>query len=315
MPVTTLTDTDRIRLLAPPSGRVSIVLDTDTYNEIDDQFALVYALLSPERVRLEAIYAAPFHNQRSSGPGDGMEKSYQEIERLLSRLNRSPEGFVFRGSTTWLPAPDQPVHSAAAADLVARAKTPRDGPLYVVAIGAITNVVSALLLAPEIAERIVVVWLGGHPTYWPHTREFNLQGDLPASQMLFDSGVALVHVPCINVTQQLKTTEPELAKYVRDQGPVGEYLYQIFVEYHDDHFARSKEIWDLGPVAYLVNPTWFDHSLTHSPILTRDTTWSIDPHRHLIRTIHSVNRDQVFGDLFRKLAARSGDGLSTADGN
>ena len=45
-------------------------LDTDTYNEIDDQFALVQMVLSPQRIRLEAIYAAPFLNERSSSPGD-----------------------------------------------------------------------------------------------------------------------------------------------------------------------------------------------------------------------------------------------------
>jgi len=48
-----------------------MVLDTDTYNEVDDQFAVVYALRSPERLRVEALYAAPFHNDRSSGPADG----------------------------------------------------------------------------------------------------------------------------------------------------------------------------------------------------------------------------------------------------
>ena len=62
--------------LAPPTGPVRMVLDTDTYNEIDDQFALVWALLSPEKLAMEAIYAAPFHNARSNGPGDGMERSY-----------------------------------------------------------------------------------------------------------------------------------------------------------------------------------------------------------------------------------------------
>ena len=50
-----------------------MVLDTDTYNEIDDQYALAQVLLSPEDVTVEAVYAAPFHNARSTGPGDGME--------------------------------------------------------------------------------------------------------------------------------------------------------------------------------------------------------------------------------------------------
>ena len=84
-------------MLAPRPGRVRAVLDTDTYNEIDDQFALVQALLSPDRIALEAIYAAPFHNTRSTGPGDGMDKSYDEILRLLGRMGRSPDGFVFKG--------------------------------------------------------------------------------------------------------------------------------------------------------------------------------------------------------------------------
>ena len=95
-----------------------MVLDTDTYNEIDDQFAIVYALLSPERITCEAIYAAPFHNQRSSGPADGMLRSYAEIGRVLDRLGRAPDGLVHQGSTTWLPALDQPVPSAAVDDLI-----------------------------------------------------------------------------------------------------------------------------------------------------------------------------------------------------
>ena len=44
-----------------------MVLDTDTYNEIDDQFALVYALLCPEKLNVEAVYAALFTNDRSTG--------------------------------------------------------------------------------------------------------------------------------------------------------------------------------------------------------------------------------------------------------
>lgn len=64
----------RNRLLAEPCGDVTAVLDTDTYNEIDDQFALVYAWLAPS-VRLNAVYAAPFLNARASGPGDGITKA------------------------------------------------------------------------------------------------------------------------------------------------------------------------------------------------------------------------------------------------
>jgi len=299
----TLPEEERVRLLTPPAGRLPLVLDTDTFNEIDDQFALVYALLAPERLSVEAIYAAPFHNSRSSGPGDGMEKSYTEIERLLDRLGRPAAGLVHRGSTAWLPAADQPVPSAAADDLIARARAPREGPLYVAAIGAITNIASAILAAPDIVGRIVIVWLAGQPSYWHHTREFNLSQDLHASRVVLDSGVPLVHVPCQNVAQQLRTTQAELERHVKNRGPVGDYLFEIFSDYYPDHFGRSKEIWDLGPVAYLVNPGWAESALVHSPILTAGETWSCDPRRHMVRELLALDRDAIFGDLFRRLEA------------
>ncbi len=297
----TLTTEQRLRMLEPPVGNVRMVLDTDTYNEIDDQFALVYALLSPDRLDVEAIYAAPFHNERSSGPEDGMNRSYDEILRVLQRLGRSGDGWVYRGSTSWLPASGEPVHSPAADDLIARAMADPARPLYVVAIGAITNVASAILQAPEIVERIVVVWLGGHPTYWHHTTEFNLKQDMRASRLIFDSGVPLVRVPCINVTEHLKTTQAELAQFVKGRGAVGDYLYEIFSAYYDDHYARSKELWDIGPIAWLLNADWADSVLMHSPILNSEQTWSHDPHRHLVREVYRVNRDAIFRDLFQKI--------------
>src|SRR5689334_15253182 len=129
-----LSEAERVARLEPPAGKVQIVLDTDTFNEIDDQFAVAYALLSPERIGLEAIYAAPFAGRHApNGPGEGMEKSYDEILRLLDLMGRSAENFVFKGSTAWLSAPDQPVPSPAADDLVARARQQRETPLYVVA--------------------------------------------------------------------------------------------------------------------------------------------------------------------------------------
>ena len=60
--------------LSPFAGRIPMVLDTDTYNEVDDQFALAYAMLSPEKLHVQAVYAAPFCNKRAATPGEGMKK-------------------------------------------------------------------------------------------------------------------------------------------------------------------------------------------------------------------------------------------------
>lgn len=297
------TAAERAGLLEPPQGRQPVVLDTDTYNEIDDQFALVYALLSPE-VDLQAVYAAPYHNDRSTGPGDGMEKSYEEILRILAFMGRNATGLAWRGSTTWLPSLSEPVRSPAVDDLIARAKQARPGPLYVLAVGAITNVASALLLAPEIASRIVVVWLGGHPTYWPDTREFNLRQDPLATRVVLGCGAPLVMIPCALVAEQLRTTLSEMELYVKNRGAVGSYLYNIYEEYIQDHYARSKVIWDMSAVAYMVNAAWLPTDLVPSPVLRDDITWGpADPARHLVRIVRHVNRDAIFRDLFLKLKA------------
>lgn len=281
-----------------------MVLDTDTYNEIDDQFAVVYSLLS-EKINVEAIHAAPFHNSRSDGPGDGMEKSYEEILRLLERLDHPHEDFVFRGSTTYLPRRSTPVESESTENLIKLAMMDRDAPLYVAAIGAITNVASAILLEPKIIERIVIVWLGGQPYYWPTAREFNLQQDIPASQIIFDCGVPLIHIPCKNVSEHIRTTVPEMERYVKGRGAIGDYLYEIFVEYHRDHYAWSKVIWDISAMAWLLDSRWIPSHIAPSPILNNEGRWSFDPSRHFTRVAVNANRDAIFGDLFRKLEGAS----------
>ena len=298
----TLSESKRLEMLQPPSGQVQMVLDTDTYNEIDDQFAVVHALLSPEHLNVEALYAAPFHNNRSDNAEDGMEKSYDEILRLLDFLNVPADGFAYRGSRAFLTDNETPVPSDAATDMIERAMTHNaEDPLYVVAVGAITNVASAILIEPAIIERIVVIWLGGNPLYWPHTKEFNLMQDLHSAQVVLDSGVPFVWLPARGVVSHLHTTVAEMERYVQGRGKVGDYLVEIFKDYSKDHFAWSKVIWDLSATAYLVNPTWVPTDIVHCPILTEAVTWSFDNSRHLMRVATSVNRDAIFRDLFEKL--------------
>ena len=291
--------------LALPEGPVRAVLDTDTFNEVDDQFALAHALLSPERIRLEAVYAAPFVNERAEDPGEGMEKSYEEIGRVLDLVGKGPSGGVYRGSTRYLGDPSRPVDSEAARDLIARAKA-SDEPLYVMAIGAPTNVASAILLDPTIIENIVVVWLGGHALHWDHTREFNLMQDPAASRVLLDSGVPLVLLPCMGVVQMLATTIPELAHFLDGAGGAAQFLFERVRDFPDkpaDSWCWHKVIWDVAATSWIINPEWCPSSLLTSPVLRDDLTWDTAPapDRHLIRYVHEVKRDRMFADLFRKL--------------
>lgn len=290
--------------LQPPKTPVPLILDTDTYNEIDDQFALAYALCSPEAIDLLAIYAAPFFNERSSGPADGMERSYEEIHRVLDRMGEPPGKIpVLKGSTTYLTGPEVPVESPAARDLVDRAlsRSPEDPPLYVAAIGAITNIASAILMEPKIIERMVVLWLGGHARFYPSNHEFNLKQDVPAAQIIFDSGVPLIWFPCQGMASQLVTTMPELRKDLAGRSAIGDYLVEITGKHHADHFAWGKVIWDVAPVSWLVNPDWLVSRIDSSPQLENDESWVRDDARHPICEALFIHRNAVFRDLFTKL--------------
>lgn len=296
-------------LAIPGPGRVRAVLDTDTYNEIDDQYAVAYSLLSPERMSVEAIYAAPFVNDRSPTAAGGMEKSYEEILRLLDFFPDANQSTVFRGSNRFFERKDRPVESPAARDLIEKAIEPSDEPLFVLTIGCPVNVSSAILMEPKIKERIVVVWLGGTTHYWDSASEFNLRQDVIASQVLFDSGVPLVQIPTKNVAEHLRTTAPELERFMRGRSRIGDYLYGQFLQYQavrtkgrNRDFPYSKVIWDISAIAWLNDPDWVPSEIVPSPVLTDDMRWETAPGRHNIRVANNVNRDAVFNDVFSRFS-------------
>ena len=141
----------RLINLSNPKGKVDVILDTDAFNEIDDQFAIGYMLKKPERLNVVGICAAPFTNEKSEGPADGMEKSYDEILKLLSLMGMEDmKDKVYKGSERYMPDESTPVESEAA-DFMARMADnySPENPLYIVAIGAITNVSSAILKNPN----------------------------------------------------------------------------------------------------------------------------------------------------------------------
>lgn len=359
------------RILREPVGRVRCVIDTDTRNEIDDQYALAWAFLSRDKLQIEGIYAAPYsfqerineqrqadrlrgrgslsdeerailarhigllrqldearidvHDDRQLdpqgtvlvSPGQGMELSYQEILKVCDKLDVDFSDRVFRGSDRYLASLDEPVESEAVEHLIASAKTATvDDPLHVVAIGAATNVAAALLLAPEIIETVAVSWTAGYPTTVMDIVQpsFNMEQDVLASQLLFDSGVPLVYLPGFHVGAQLSLSLPEVESWVRGKGAIGDYLHWLYINnpHHlrqgfVDHFARSWIMWDLINFAWLINPAWAPSYLTDAPYLSADCRWYRQGQpRHPMREALDINRDAIYRDFFGKLAALDG---------
>ncbi|MCL2318855.1 MAG: nucleoside hydrolase [Treponema sp.] len=296
-----------LKRLRKPSGPVDVVIDTDTYNEIDDQFALAFLIKSPEKLRLRAINAAPFLNRKSTSPGDGMEKSNAEIMKILTLMKRDDlKGMVQKGSAAFLPSETKPVDSPAAHNLAELAAGyTEDKPLYVIAIGAITNVASAILLRPEIISRIVIIWLGGHAHTWPNTAEFNMRQDVAAARIVFGCGAALVQLPCMGVVSAFTASGPELEHWLRGKNALCDYLVETTTRAarEDQKLPTwTRVIWDVCAVAWLLDGDFMEDYLCPSPIPQYDNHYSFDPARHLIRYVYHVYRDKLFGALFSKLA-------------
>jgi inosine-uridine nucleoside N-ribohydrolase len=296
-----------INKLQKPTGKIDVVIDTDTFNEIDDQFALSYLIKLEDELALKAIYAAPFFNEKSSGPGDGMEKSYEEIMRILKVMGREDyREITYKGSLVYLSNETEAVDSPAARDLVKRAMNrSEDNPLYVIAIGAITNVASAILMEPKIIDKIVLIWLGGNAHDWPDNLEFNLMQDVAAARVVFDSGVPLVQLPCSGVVSAFRTTGPELEYWLRGKNELCDYLVDSVlkeVEKMEGSSCWSRVIWDVTAVAWLLDGNFMSDRLEHSPIPEYDHRYAFDRNRHMIKYVYSINRDQLFEHLFKTLS-------------
>ena len=302
---------DLIKNLNVPAGKIDVVLDTDTFNEIDDQYAVAYMLRSDDKLTTKAIYAAPFFNSHSTSPEDGMERSYEEVLKIVSLCGRDDlKPNIFKGSRTYLPNEETPVDSPAANDLAKRAmEYTKENPLYVVAIGAITNVASALLINPEIAERIVIVWLGGHAAHIPApVKEFNMVQDIAAARVIFGCGAPVVQLPCAGVVDAFTVSKPELEYWLVGKNPLADYLARNTIREVEDRpnykeRVWTRVIWDVTAVAWLLNEKdrFMLSTVKHAVVPEYDKEYAHPDNRHFMRYVCLIRRDALMGDLFAKL--------------
>ncbi len=318
-----------------------VVIDTDAANEIDDQFALAWALLAPDRLRIEAINAAPFghgdflaalvaaQQLRGDAPsttfeqlavdlGDeviaqllaqgpaslGMERSYNEILRVLDAAQPEHRPAVHRGADRFMTDPDDMVDSAAARAIVELVHASPER-LFVAVLGASTNVAAALLLDPTIAKKMTVVFVAGYPSASPHVDDsFNLLQDRNASNRLLADDVNLVYIPGYQAADTLSVSLPDLERHVAGCGPLGELLVQL---YHDNPLAaeptkpgHSWVMWDLAPIAWLIDPSWVPTVDTEAASVGADHRW----HRRPGTMVEAfrVDRRSIYIDFYERLA-------------
>jgi len=203
-----------------------------------------------------------------------------------------------------------PVPSPAASDLVMRAKQySSENPLYVVAIGAITNVASALISDPSIAENIVIVWLGGHALHYHHTREFNMMQDIAAARVVMASGAPFVQLPCQGVVSAFRISRPELEFWLKGKNELADYLAENTIA-AAEKYASGKPwtrcIWDVTAVAWLMNDKirFMSSRIIPTALPTYDNYYSNMPNALPMRYVYDINRDGLMTDLLKRIASK-----------
>ena len=283
----------------------NLILDTDTFNEIDDQFAITYAMLA-EDIHLLALTAAPFLNEKSISPEDGMEKSYQEMIRVRDLVDPNSTIPCYRGSRNYMKNTITPQPSEAAENIV-RLVHEADDIVYIAVIGCYTNVASALLLDPSIADKVVVLMVGANKFERVDCNEFNLWQDRCAARVLFECGVPLVVLPAFDGTERITTTTGEVHYYLKDKaGAIGNYLCEIFAgaEGEAENAAgiccsRQRSIWDIASIAFLRNPDAFcSHAIVPARTIDAEGMWrDLNDGRQMIYA-PDFFRNAIFSDFY-----------------
>ncbi|CAN5881852.1 hypothetical protein BH23ACT11_BH23ACT11_23620 [soil metagenome] len=234
-----------------------VVLDCDTKNEVDDQFAIAHALgLPPGTLEVRGVVSV--HNTTAHGP-DSRDLYQEEAERVVA-LCRSAVPCI-RGAERPMEGPHAPVKSAGLDFLVEEA---RCGPLTIIATGPATDVAALLLTAPEVRENLRVVWLGGFGDSESYERfkmgELNGRADIASWRALLSEPVDLLQVPGWPGPAKILVEAFSFAEKLRDLGrPVADYLAEILLEwvagYEGEIDPRGEKIiWDVACVAAVADP-------------------------------------------------------------
>lgn len=295
----------RLPYSVPKAAEIRLIVDTDAKNEADDQFAIMHHLLTPV-FDVRAVCAAHFE-QKIGYAGGSMEASFQEIQKVLA-LAEIEDVPALRGCEKPLAGETDCPTSEAVDFLIREARREDSRPLFVAVQGAMTNLAAALNKAPDIGEKITVIWNGGGP--YPVGRpEFNVMQDPHAVRAVLNSSAAVWQIPQ-DVYASLEITLAELAHRVSPCGSIGKYLFEQLVqdnlqEYNPHFLLRTGENWTLGDnatIAVLIQNQFRGNWYTApAPTFREDLCYGENPDGKPIRIYTDLDVRMTLEDFYGKL--------------
>lgn len=285
-----------------------VIINSDVKNEADDQFAIVHALLS-HTLDVRGVIPAHFGTHRTT---ESLAESRAELDLVLDLLDLDHEVPTADGAPAALVDEQTPIDSPGARLIIEEARRSDAGPLFIAFLGPLTDMASALLLAPDIADTdTTVIWIGGPPYgdlvsvgSWP---EFNLRNDIASANVVFDSGIRLWQVPS-NVYRQVNVGYAELEAKVEPHGDLGRYLAQQVVDFNSQFHrvaVESRSLGDSPAIALMIDPFCAAMRRQSGVRFTDDGHYEpADPGREIL-VVESVDVRFLLEDMFAKIARHS----------
>ena len=235
--------------------KIPVILDADTGNEVDDPYALARALIEPTWNVL-ALNATHWQTSHWAEP-NSMENSHRINQVLLGHMGLNVK--TRRGGTArmydW---GDLAQHSAAAYEIINQAKSlPKEQKLTVIALGALTNVASALYIDPTIEDRIILYWLGSNYDFEKgimSTLDFNCIMDTRALHALLNSEVEM-HIVNHDAALEMNFEYAALEKRWKGKHPLGDFLVDRWYN-HRDGLRKMRWLWDIAIIQAAIHPEW-----------------------------------------------------------
>ena len=277
--------------------KYKVILDTDTYNEADDQFALSYLLKSNDIFDLQAVTIAPFkHDAYKKSVSDSVDDSYNEACKIYNFFKINDISNIYKGSRDYISNGYNENNDAVNKIVEIAAQNEKT---YILAIGCLTNVALAIKNHPEIINKIEVVWLGSNFLFGLN-QDFNFRQDVEAVKIVFNSKVKLTVIPCSPITSNLMTSIYELKAEIGNKNQLCNYLCDVF---YNRSWGPTKRwpLWDISVIAYMINKKWFKTMNISCPIINDDNTFTLTENRNKITFVNYLNANEIFNDLFNKL--------------
>lgn len=302
--------------------RMRVIIDNDFSGDPDGLFQLAQQVLSPS-VEISAIIGSHLKKGDGFDPSDSTAShAVAKAKQLLTVMGMENRFQIYEGSNKGMTDAHTPVRSAAAAAIVKEAmRTDTSLPLFVVCGAGLTDLASAYLMEPKIADKLTLIWIGG-PEYAglsvapPGSKgpEYNLAIDIRAGQTVFNqSAIPVWQIPR-NAYRQALLSYAELVQQIGTKGKTGAYLtaeIERIMKMTLKFNLKIGETYILGdsPLVLLTalqssfeaDPSSSEYAVRKSPLIADNGAYALNKSGRNIRVYTKLDIRLMFEDLFAKL--------------